>query len=500
MQRLIIGVLAMALAAAGMNVVHYAFAGSGSIGGGDPEPNTITLTATESSVYTCQPTTMKATLTVNGSLAGGATVSFYQTTTQPLNPPATQPTTQVTVKLADVLTGTVAPDLGVANYTFSSSEPGSYDIKAEYGDVSDTKTVNVKERKLELSATRPFVAAGKPVDVKVQITPPGFNGEVAIWAASTQPAAQGAPDQYGPYSKVATTTPASSQPTIPVSLGAGKYRLQARASCHSDSAPVEMVAIEASLVSDVASVPYYSSCGQPGEPYGAEITVATNPAGYENKVSVQVKSIDREDAYPRTGKGGVYKTSSTQYSYAPPVEGSTCPPGETKTATIVATVEGDECGTAEVSVKTPFQYMTQFPFITKTAGTVGAGAQYRAVYDYLRCRYPNLGLGFFPNVAFVDTGVVPNCGANAAGVGGVDADACTEIATGNVTFGINAFLGGSEANAVSTIAHELKHTPEGGGASECAAYTWEVDNASTTCLDGQELLDVKDRQRAACGN
>jgi hypothetical protein len=76
--------------------------------------------------------------------------------------------------------------------------------------------------------------------------------------------------------------------------------------------------------------------------------------------------------------------------------------------------------------------------------------------------------------------------------------ACTNVATGAVTFGTSAFTG-SENQAASIIGHELVHAS--GVFSECTAYTWEFNNDAATGIfqcDSSYLAEVAQHVNCKC--
>lgn len=119
-------------------------------------------------------------------------------------------------------------------------------------------------------------------------------------------------------------------------------------------------------------------------------------------------------------------------------------------------------------------------------------------YDYLSWKYGGVLAttgGAFPGGVTISTDPCVPCGFPSVCVA-----ACTHP-NRSVDFGTTAFTQSENATA-STIGHELVHTTGSPlPASECEAYTWEMDHSEQTGIfqcDAPYLVDVAQNWNCAC--
>jgi len=229
--------------------------------------------------------------------------------------------------------------------------------------------------------------------------------------------------------------------------------------------------------------------------YTTLITTTTVPAGFEDDVVVSISCFDPKDH--NTPMGSLNKVSSNTWEY----EGCEEPFSEVhpdfrdKIVWFKASMESGVCGETEspevmLMEVCVFKYLTTFPVITLNPGDPGAGAEYQRAYDFIWDKYGtclNTTGGEFASVTLADTNTVWHPSGPAT--------ATTSIFD-NVTFGIQTFLG--ENFCASTIGYELKHTVGLLNQNDCVTYTWEVDHAGCTGLQGDELQQAQQRQQQEC--
>lgn len=172
---------------------------------------------------------------------------------------------------------------------------------------------------------------------------------------------------------------------------------------------------------------------------------------------------------------------------------------------IHATLDGTEVsGFTKMSVLSIFYWLVRDGHKIKHQHGPGAAphepnvADYTAAYNYLKWKY-----GFILNGVTQVGHTSPVQGFNSvtflpdqSDVGGADARTSS---LRNVTFSSGAFR--NENWCASVIAHELIHTGQafpGTNASECEAYTYQLDHASDFGLQKDDLDEVKTSKDQYC--
>ena len=237
-------------------------------------------------------------------------------------------------------------------------------------------------------------------------------------------------------------------------------------------------------------IPAHSPCEIEDHEWKTYISVVTSPTGFEDEVTLDITEV--APAEPDLGEGTLTQVSETNWLYEAFVEPLSELHNVNRSVKITASFRDTVMAETILQVKSAFLYLATPPYITKLGGESGAGAEYQRALNFIICKYQNCYstiTGEFSSVTISDNYSVscPGCFC--------DATACTYTWDDSVVFGLGAFDG--ENFAASTYGHEKKHT-EGIYTGECEAYTWEIDNASCTGLQGQDLTDVQNKQTDEC--
>jgi hypothetical protein len=215
----------------------------------------------------------------------------------------------------------------------------------------------------------------------------------------------------------------------------------------------------------------------------------------KDRITLEVKELQGNPSYTPTGMGTLTQDSSNKlrWRYEAFEEPQSAKHPEYKSAVIVAKLDGkDEVATLKLRVQPVFKYLVSKAAAPLNPGQAGAGAQRTPAYHYVRWKYggssciDGAGPGFSGGVTIADT-LTTACGSNP------NADACTDLNTDHVTFGLIVFSPNSDENtAASTIGHELVHTGQTTLGClfyncECPAYEWELDHTNCTSANANNI-------------